>query len=63
MRLMLRLQDFVALNVAIPVFSELCALILIKNYQLVANLHVSAVQSWHLRGVPQAVEAVRSVQT
>lgn len=42
-------------------FYQLYALILIKNYQLVANPHVRAVQSWHLRGVPQAVDQSRAL--
>ena len=32
MRFMLRLEDFAALNVAIPIFFSFYALILIKNY-------------------------------
>jgi hypothetical protein len=37
-------------------FFQLCALVLIKNYQLIANPHVWAAQSWHLRGIAQAVD-------
>jgi hypothetical protein len=44
-------------------FFQLCA---IKNYQLIANPHVWAAQSWHLRGIAQAVDesgALCSIRT
>lgn len=58
MRLMLRLQGFVALNVVVPVFASSRPLILIKNYPLVANRHVRAVQSW-IFAMPQGIDQMQ----